>query len=171
MRLLGSIFQEKGSSFTTNFRFWKVLSLAFTKEDSQRKGKTPNHSTLCILPYFTSAKGCTLCFKADTGGWRKISLIMVFKTKWKRRRDNLIMVHWPLEAAQSTLASGDSYKQFICFKVLLLKKRGEEGQGEREKEKKGKRTPKLLPPSFRFCMRPLNIALGIWGAGRCSIPA
>ena len=69
---------------------------------------------------------------------------MVFKTKWKRHRDNLIMVHWPLEAAQSTLASGDGYKQFICFKELLLKKRGEEGQGERKKIKE-KEHPNSFP--------------------------
>lgn len=77
-----------------------------------------------------------------------------------------------MEAAQSALTSGDGYKQFICFKdSTALQKRGEEG--EREKEKKGgkKKHPNSFPPSFQFCMRPLNIALGGWGAQRHSILA
>ena len=46
---------------------------------------------------------------------------------------------------------------------------------EKEREKKKRRGkenhPNSFPPSFQFCMRPLNIALGGCGAQRRSIPA
>ena len=50
---------------------------------------------------------------------------------------------------------------------------GREKERERKKRKgkKIKTHPNSFPPSFQFCMSPLNIALGGWGAQRRSIPA